>query len=118
MRPQRESHRHGGRGMTRVKLSPLARYAAPVFMVLVAAAVTWLVPGMGERIPFALFYIPIIVAALYGGLGPGLLTVVLSLLLGTYLFIPPAYSFNIGWDGLIRVSTFFIVSLAVTLVIE
>ncbi len=104
--------------MTQVKLPPLARYAVPLFLVLVAAVVTWLIPGMGERVPFALFYIPIIVAALYGGLGPGLLTIALSLLLGTYLVVPPAYSFDIGWDGLIRSSTFAVIALMVTLVIE
>ena len=104
--------------MTQVKLSPLARYGVPVLLVLLAAAVTWAIPTMGQRIPFALFYVPIIVAALYGGIGPGLLTVALSLLLGTYLFIPPVHSFNIGWDGLVHVSTFFIISMAVTLIIE
>ena len=104
--------------MTQVKLSPIARYGVPVLLVLLAAAVTWAIPTMGQRIPFALFYVPIIVAAFYGGIGPGLLTVALSLLLGTYLFIPPVHSFNIGWDGLVHVSTFFIISMAVTLIIE
>jgi len=104
--------------MTQVKRSPLARYGIPVLLVSLAAAITWLIPTMGERIPFALFYFPIIIAALYGGLGPALLTVLLSLLLGTYLFIPPVHSFNIGWDGFIRVSTFFTIALLVTLVIE
>jgi PAS domain S-box-containing protein len=104
--------------MTQVKRSTLARYSLPVLLVAVAAAITWLVPGMLERIPFALFYVPVIVAALYGGRGPALVAIALSLLFGAYLFIPPAYTFNIGIDGLIRVVTFGLVALMVSLVIE
>src|SRR4051794_20978810 len=104
--------------MTQVKRSTLARYGVPVLLVALSAAVTWLVPVIGERVPFALFYVPVIAAALYGGVGPALLAIALSLSVTTYLFLPPLHSFDIGQDGLIRLVTFFLISLMISLVLE
>jgi PAS domain S-box-containing protein len=104
--------------MTQVKRSTLARYGLPALLVVLAATITWLVPGMGQRVPFALFYVPVIIAALYGGRGPALLAVALSLVAGAYLFLPPAYTFHIDIDGLIRLLTFFLITLMLSLVIE
>src|SRR4051812_38510360 len=104
--------------MTQVKRSPLARYGISALLVTVAAVITWLVPTMGGRVPFALFYVPVIVAALYGGRGPALLAIALSLAAATYLFLPPVYTFDIGFDGLIRLVTFFFISLMISIIIE
>src|SRR4051812_3936308 len=104
--------------MTRVKRSTLARYGIPALVVALVAAITWLVPVIGQRVPFALFYIPVIVATLYGGRGPALLSIALSLLAAAYLFLPPVHSFQIGQDGLIRLITFSLISLMISLVLE
>ncbi|HEX8889890.1 MAG TPA: PAS domain S-box protein [Pyrinomonadaceae bacterium] len=104
--------------MTQVKRSTLARYSLPVLLVAVAAAVTWLIPMIGQRVPFALFYIPVIIAALYGGRGPALVAIGLTLLAAAYLFLQPIYTFEIGQDGLVRLITFALIALMVSLVIE
>jgi PAS domain S-box-containing protein len=44
---------------------------------------------LGLKVPFLQFYPAIIVAALYGGLGPGLLVTALSALAAMYFLLPP-----------------------------
>ncbi|HYJ45985.1 MAG TPA: DUF4118 domain-containing protein, partial [Pyrinomonadaceae bacterium] len=101
-----------------MKHSATTRYAVPVLLVALAAVITWLVPVIGERVPFALFYVPVIVAALYGGRGPALVAIALTLLVAGYLFLPPLYTFEIGQEGLIRLVTFFLIALMISLVLE
>jgi len=74
-------------------LTRTARYGIAVLSVVIAAALRLaLDPILGEAPPYLLFFFPVILAAWYGGLGPGLLATALSLLLGDYLFIAPRYS--------------------------
>jgi two-component system sensor histidine kinase/response regulator len=77
--------------------SKIAQYAFAVLVVILA----WLLrefvnPILGERVPFILFYPTVVLAAWFGGLGPGLLTTVLSVFIAGYVFIPPAYSFALS----------------------
>ena len=44
-------------------------------------------------LPYATFFPAVLIAAWAGGLGPGLLALVLSLLAGWYFFVPPRFSF-------------------------
>ena len=46
--------------------------------------------SLGLKVPFLQFYPAILVAAWYGGLGPGVLATVMSALAAVYLFLPPA----------------------------
>ena len=77
--------------------SKTSQYAFAVLVVILA----WLLrefvsPILGERVPFILFYPTVVLAAWFGGLGPGLLTTALSVLIAWYVFIPPAYSFTLS----------------------
>jgi PAS domain S-box-containing protein len=56
------------------------RYGAVAPAVLLAALVTAQIPPLAAGAPFALFLVVVAVAALYGGLGPALLAVALSVL--------------------------------------
>src|SRR5262245_27145963 len=79
--------------MRTFSLTRMARYGVAVLSVAIAAALRLaLDPILGDVAPFILFYLPVILTAWYGGLGPGLLATALSLLLGDYLFIAPRYS--------------------------
>lgn len=49
---------------------------------------------LDNRLPFAFFVPATIVAAWYGGLGPGLLAAAGGLLLGDYFFLPPHHAFG------------------------
>jgi len=62
------------------------------FVAIVATAVTFtarflLKSALGNVAPLLMFILSVMVSAWYGGLGPGLLATVLSLLLGDYFFI-------------------------------
>ena len=67
-----------------------ARYAVAVVAILAAFAVRYGLHGTLEnRIPFAFFTLATLIAAWYGGLGPGLLAAVGGLTLTDYFFLPP-----------------------------
>jgi K+-sensing histidine kinase KdpD len=59
------------------------------------AARVLLDPVLGDTHPFATFYVVVVLAAWYGGVGPSLLTLVLGTLAAMYLFIPPRNSFEV-----------------------
>jgi PAS domain S-box-containing protein len=70
-----------------------ARYGVGVLAIVIAIALRYaLDPFLGEVLPLIFFFLPVVLAAWYGGLGPGLLTTALSLLLGDFLFVTPRYS--------------------------
>ena len=69
--------------------TPLQRYSVAIGVVLLAFALRyWLYGTLDHRIPFGFFLSATIIAAWYGGLGPGLLAAVAGLLLGDYFFLP------------------------------
>ncbi|HEX2611872.1 MAG TPA: PAS domain S-box protein, partial [Gemmatimonadales bacterium] len=79
--------------------------------VLAMAGLRWLLaPALGQQVPFTTFLIAVIVVAWAGGLGPALCAVVLSTLLGWFLFIPPIYSLQVlNRMELIRILLFALV---------
>jgi K+-sensing histidine kinase KdpD len=71
---------------------PFARYAMAVLAVA-AALLLWyaLVHGLGLIMPtFITFYPAIIVVAVLGGLGPGLLATALAVMTADYFILPPS----------------------------
>jgi len=75
------------------KRTPLLRYAVAVGGVALAFALRYGIYGtLDHRLPFAFFTTATLVAAWYGGLGPGMLAALAGLLLGDYFFLPPHQS--------------------------
>ncbi|MDB6109568.1 MAG: hypothetical protein JWR69_1318 [Pedosphaera sp.] len=73
----------------------LARYGVAAGCVLLALAISHgLVPLIGYRAPLILFVAASLVAAWYGGLGPGLVALLVGLPLGDFFFVPPLYQFT------------------------
>lgn len=67
----------------------LMRYGIAVFLVVLAFALRWAIFGhLDHRLPFTFFLFAVMVAAWYGGLGPGMLAAAAGLLLGDYFFLP------------------------------
>jgi K+-sensing histidine kinase KdpD len=65
------------------------RYGISVALVALALALRWAIFGhLDNRLPFAFFLVAVMIAAWYGGLGPGMLAAVAGLLLGDYFFLP------------------------------
>lgn len=70
--------------------SHLQRYAVAIGVVVVAFTLRYGLYGtLDSRLPFAFFIPATIIAAWFGGLGPGLLAALAGLLLGDYFFLPP-----------------------------
>ncbi|MBD2183497.1 PAS domain S-box protein [Planktothrix sp. FACHB-1355] len=76
----------------------------------------WLEPLMSRTIG-AFFYIAVIVSTWYGGIRPGFVTVVLSILALNYYFIPPLRQF---WgttpDDVLRLGIFTVVALMIAFI--
>jgi len=80
--------------------SPLSkagyRYGCAVGISLAAAAVRLaFLQSLGSRATFLTFYPAVILAALYGGFGPGILAAVVSALVADYFWIEPVGRFSI-----------------------
>jgi PAS domain S-box-containing protein len=100
--------------------SKTAQYAFAVLVVILA----WLLreflnPILGERVPFILFYPAVVLAAWFGGLGPGLLTTMLSVFIAWYVFMPPAYSLTLSDPtGLAQLLIFLLASTMISFLAE
>jgi two-component system sensor histidine kinase/response regulator len=68
----------------------LARYGVAVGVVVLAFVLRWGLFGhLDNRLPFTFFLPAAMIAAWYGGMGPGLLAAGAGLLLGDLFFLPP-----------------------------
>ena len=75
------------------KPTSLQRYAVAVAAVAVMFGLRYGIYGtLDHRLPFAFFTPATLIAAWYGGLGPGMLAALAGLLLGDYFFLPPHLS--------------------------
>src|SRR5580698_7456508 len=89
--------------------SRLFRYSLPVVAVLLATFLRLaLDPLLASKGPFAFFLLAVLVAARYGGLGPGLIATILGALIGDYFFVEPRFTLPIessfGNPGLFAMS--------------
>ena len=87
-------------------------YGGAVAAVLIATIGTftiyrWIAPSIS-----LLFFPAVLVPAIYGGYGPGLLATALSTVIIAYLFAPPRYLFDIGVDDFVRVTVFLLIATA------
>jgi two-component sensor histidine kinase len=90
-------------------------YAFAIFCIVVAAILRW---AMGEWfegvVPFVTFFPAVLLAALVGGIGPGLLAALLGGLIGWWAFLNPSMAFfPLKPGALISVMAYFITSLII-----
>jgi PAS domain S-box-containing protein len=100
--------------------SKTVQYAFAVLVVILASLLReFLNPVLGEGVPFILFYPTVVLAAWFGGLGPGLLTTVLSVFISWYVFMRPAYSFTLSdATGLAQLLIFLLASTMISFLAE
>lgn len=115
---QIESRIHASDVLAPGEPAPFIRYGAAVMLVICTALLRWLLnPILGNYVPFITFYLGVVVSAWIGGVGPGVLSTLLSLGTVWYLYIPDSGSFHISHTaeagGLV---VFFIMSLAIVAV--
>lgn len=73
----------------------IIRYGLAVLVVSLATGIRIaLLPIIPTGSPFLTFFLAILLAAWQGGLGPGLLASVLSMLAADFFLIEPLYGFN------------------------
>ena len=74
-----------------VQKSTVARYSLAISAAFVALFVRLsFAPILGDKVPYATFFLATTVSALYGGFRPGILTTVLGALLAGIFMLPPA----------------------------
>jgi PAS domain S-box-containing protein len=92
----------------------LARYIAAAALVAVAFFLTVLLKSHFGQIPNSLFFCAVILAAWYGGMGPGLLASVLSVATIEYFLRPSGTVFETGAGELSRSIVFFFASFLIS----
>ncbi|MBE7551661.1 MAG: DUF4118 domain-containing protein [Anaerolineales bacterium] len=96
-----------------MKLKPLSlwSYGLAVLLVGLATLLTFFFSSFLERTVFILFFAAVIASSWYGGLGSGFLAIILAVLAGMYLFLPPAFTFTLASvDEVIQIILFVLVA--------
>lgn len=93
-----------------------APYGVAIASTAVALLLSiWLEPLL-ERSIGAFFYIAVIFSTWYGGIRPGIVATILSVLAINYVFIPPTYHFSIANSGdIARLGIFLLVAFVINL---
>src|SRR5262249_42647739 len=92
-----------------IRRHPDAAYAVAIGLVALATLARWAMGDYGGgQIPFITFFPAIIIATLIGGLWPSVCAIILSVLSAWYLFIPPAFSFELGSRELVQLLWFIL----------
>jgi len=100
--------------MLKDRTQSLLRYLVPLLAVGVAHGLTWVLWKYLQNNLSMLFIVAVIVSASYGGLGPAVLASLLSALACAFFYLPPRYSFDLGFDDALRLLAFGIVSIFVS----
>ena len=101
-----------------ISVTSMAPLAIAVLAVGVATALTALLRDYTGDAPFTLYYLAVIVAAVYGGAASGALAIVLSALAVGYFFIAPANTAVISVDGVPAVGFFAVVATMLVLLLH
>ena len=73
--------------------SQIVAYGTAALLVAAAFGLRWSVQGLlGDHAPLEFFTLASIAAAIFGGIGPGLLAMVCGHLIGDYFFVPPYHT--------------------------
>jgi K+-sensing histidine kinase KdpD len=91
--------------MARLSSRPLA-YGGAVIVVALAAASTALLWPWLDPSTSVLFFPAVMIAATYGGLGPGLLAALLAAASIAYFFMPPYWSIKVSAADFVRLLAF------------
>jgi len=76
--------------------SVLWRYGGAVLLSLAFIAFRWFLGHVVEdHYPFAILIVPIAISAFYGGLGPGIVSVLTTVAVADYFLVPPLYTLGL-----------------------
>lgn len=88
------------------------RYAGAVLISLVWIALRWLFGQyvINDGYPYASLFIPVALSAFFGGLGPGLVSLLTTISLADYVLIPPLYTIGLNDSNAIVGTSLFAMS--------
>src|SRR5215211_5112271 len=92
--------------MTGKEPSLLLRCTVAVGVVAIATVLTLLLWRWIDPLAFLVYFLAVMAAGWYGGLGSGLLATVLSVLAASYFVLHPQYAWAINPGGLTRTGLF------------
>lgn len=98
---------------SRIKTLAL-QYTASILAFAVALLLTYLLWPLIEPASTPLFFAAVMLAAFYGGLGPGILVTVLSTLAIDFYFIPPFHALEFTVANLVRAGVFMLVAIIIS----
>ncbi|MDP8950599.1 MAG: PAS domain S-box protein, partial [Actinomycetota bacterium] len=99
--------------------SPFLRYGVAVIAIALALGLKLLVdPLIAEQSPFLLLAGAVMVAAWFGGLGPGLLATALGAVVSDYYFLPPLGSFTLPGVAFLPLLLFVLQGALISLLAE
>jgi len=90
------------------------RYGLAVLSVAAALSITQLLRTYFEPTPNSLFFCAIVISSWFGGLGPGLLSGILSVWVIDYYFISPRYILAVNPEDVPRLAVFLISATAIS----
>jgi signal transduction histidine kinase len=93
---------------------PALRYAGAAASVALALGFNQLFQPVTHHFHSPLFFAAVMLSAWFGGLGPGLLTILLSALALDYFFISPETALFSDWAGLTKLGMFVLVALLIS----
>jgi PAS domain S-box-containing protein len=90
-----------------IRQHPDAAYGIAIGLVALATLTRWAMGDyIGGNVPFITFFPAIIIGALLGGIWPGVCATILSVLAAWYLFLPPAFSFELEYREFVQLLLF------------
>jgi PAS domain S-box-containing protein len=76
------------------------RYAVALLACAFGLTARWaLDPMLRDTVPFVTLFVGTVIAAWFGGIGPGILTAVLQVIVAQYAWVPPRYTLAIWNEG-------------------
>src|SRR5688572_5352921 len=102
--------------MRNMTLTLLARYAIVLVAVVLGTLARWLLgPFVGDAHPFITYFAVVAFTAWWGGVGPGLASVILSAAAADFFFLPPPGEFMIvSGSRVVGLSIFCVVGSGIT----
>ncbi|WP_432744615.1 PAS domain S-box protein [Methylobacter sp. G7] len=103
-----------------LRYGAVINYLIALVLVLVAFLVRLAIAPVEAGLPFLAFFPAVTLAVVFGGIGPGLFSLIISSILLSYLFIPPYKSFAwlVNFEVIWSNAVFFSAGMLVILVID
>ena len=95
------------------------KYAVAILAVIACLELRLLLtPFLGVNVPFITFFFAVMVAAWYGGFGPGILAALVSTVVADHFFIAPVGSFSFNSANVVALSIFVLEAIGISLLSE